>query len=492
MIMLRKYIMKALGLKDAEPARKKPDSEKPVRSGNTRARGEYRYSGKETQFKGAAEAERRAQLVCGLDFGTAFTKCVVGDSSRNISYAIPWIATTRVKKQYLQPSALWIKDNGDCLLDAASENRIDDMKMRLLAGERSEELRNQMCVFMALAFQRARRFILKEKHAVYKKHKLDWMLNIGVPTANYHDDELVDFYKSIANNAWNISQENKAVNIQTIEKRLAAPNKVGADDIERLHPDAIHVFPEFVAQVTGYVRSSLRQSGLHLLIDVGAGTLDATTFNVFQKDGENRFPIFAGSVERLGARFLVKNRIKNTAIEEAGELDPFSLIPSKEKFSILLEKDAAEIDKLDMPFRQAIFRQVNDLLRYTKEKRSPLAFAWRTGVPMLFCGGGSHCDFYQELLSKRDRVGRYRIQPRDMPKPDQLEAPGLSIADCDRVSVAHGLSFHAFDIGEIVREGEIENISDNANQPEHNAMCPDCLGSGLFGNCPKCGGRGFI
>ena len=61
-----------------------------------------------------------------------------------------------------------------------------------------------------------------------------------------------------------------------------------AKELERLEisegdiieDDEISLFPEFLAQIAGYVRSPGRQADLHMLVDVGAGTMDATTFNV--------------------------------------------------------------------------------------------------------------------------------------------------------------------------------------------------------------------
>ena len=48
---------------------------------------------------------------------------------------------------------------------------------------------------------------------------------------------------------------------------------------EQLLPDdRISAFPEFSAQVTGYVQSPSRQEGLHATADVGGGTLDVTIF----------------------------------------------------------------------------------------------------------------------------------------------------------------------------------------------------------------------
>jgi hypothetical protein len=45
-------------------------------------------------------------------------------------------------------------------------------------------------------------------------------------------------------------------------------------------------------EVAGYAHSPTRTKGLHLLVNVGATSMDTATFIIQSKDGENVFPLF--------------------------------------------------------------------------------------------------------------------------------------------------------------------------------------------------------
>jgi len=47
---------------------------------------------------------------------------------------------------------------------------------------------------------------------------------------------------------------------------------------------------------------------------------------------------------------------------------------------------------------------------------------------------------------------------KNIPKPDQLEAPDLALSDYDRLAVAYGLSFTVDEIGEVIPERENADI----------------------------------
>lgn len=74
------------------------------------------------------------------------------------------------------------------------------------------------------------------------------------------------------------------------------------------HP-AIEVVPEVAAQAVGYARSTLRDPGLHLLVDVGATTLDICGFILHQAEGRDRYELLTTTVERLGALELHRERL---------------------------------------------------------------------------------------------------------------------------------------------------------------------------------------
>ena len=99
-------------------------------------------------------------------------------------------------------------------------------------------------------------------------------------------------------------------------------------------------------------------------------------------------------------------------------------------------------------------------------------------------------DFYIDLVGSIEAGGPYKIRKTALPKPDRLIATKLPRDAYDRLSVAYGLSFDAFDIGAIIETSEIEDECDDRTTVS--TTCDRCNGTGEpMGRCPKCGGSGF-
>ena len=101
---------------DRSPEQRSSTSGSPDQKAETIASRDTR-SGVATQFKGTSATGLRKQLVIGLDFGTAFTKVVVGEERLRI--AIPLQGIGEKPQDYLLPTVFWA-----CLLytsDAADE-----------------------------------------------------------------------------------------------------------------------------------------------------------------------------------------------------------------------------------------------------------------------------------------------------------------------------------------------------------------------------------
>ncbi len=449
-----------------------------------------------TQFSGVGPSAPHKQLVIGLDFGTAFTKVVVGEE--RVKLAIPLRGRGEKTSDYLLPTVFWSTQEGLCSIESPLGEEHTDLKMALLEGNFEDSTIQGAATYLALVLRRVRAFIFEKKQGVYGTNYIDWLVNIGVPTSSYHNKELTKVYKRMVLTAWVASASEGEISEQSIKEsweNSSIEKKSGASE-RNLHWEAVSIFPEFVAQVTGYVRSPLRQSDMHLLVDVGAGTLDVTVFNVHEVDGEDKFPIFAKTVERLGTRFLVRSRIEGRGLKEEKELAPFAPVPKKTEFASLLGIDVATLERNDASFKKQVIKVVGSRLRDTKIRRYPLSRRWGDGVPVFLCGGGASCDFYAEIfLPGNTKVSGFPVKAMKLPKPDQLEANGLHEDDYNRVSVAYGLSFDPFDIGEIIKEDDIDDIlaEDSGSNSPGSVICPQCEGmGGLYRMCDTCGGSGFI
>lgn len=445
--------------------------------------------GIETQFPGKTSNDSRKQLIIGLDFGTAFTKVIIGEE--RIKYAIPFRGSGTSISNYLLPSAFWIQDGGACSITSPAGEQVGDLKIALITGDLSQSSLFKVITYLALVLRKVRAYIFNSKQNIYGGFYIDWLVNIGLPTDSYHDDTLNETYKKLLSIAWILSAEPGDVSLEKVAKYHADYDHLNVSIGNALHQEAISVFPEFVAQVTGYVRSPMRKRGLHYLIDVGAGTLDATLFNVHEQEGEDTFPIFAKAVAAYGTRFLVKHRIKNTNLNESGDLAPYAPIPTIRRFASLLQKTKGEIIKSDVGFKDKIISLLRELLRHTKQNKYPSSDYWQSGVPLFLCGGGANCDFYKNTILDNGQIAEFKIHPMELPKPDMLEAVGVSTDDYNRLSVAFGLSFDPFDIGEIIKEDDVGDFKDEETVGLN--FCPVCHGSGgLHHPCRRCGGSGFI
>ena len=469
--------------------------------GHTRPKSPIKANSEGTavQFPEVDQSFQHKQLIIGLDFGTAFTKVVVGEERMRM--AIPLRENGDNSSDYLLPTVYWSNAAGECSIDVHSGVKHVDLKMPIIEGRLSEKALQKIGCYLALVLRRVRAFVFSNKFDVYSGNYIDWLINIGLPTQSYHDYKLVHAYKRVLQAAWRVSAEPREITQAQISEMLDAPEILGDKNkaaYRHLHPEAISVFPEFVAQVTGYVRSPLRQSGLHLLVDVGAGTLDATIFNVHEEDQEDRFPIFAKAIEPLGTNFLIKHRVGGQAYQEE-YINPFAPVPEKNRFAEMLQIKLEELEKIDESFRQQVNKVLGDLIRYTKNRRYPLSRRWESGIPVFLCGGGANCDVYKEIFyTQNGKLNGVPINVMQLPKPDQLNAQGVPNSYFDRISVAYGLSFDPFDIGEITREDEISDlrvedcVTSHSGTSPGGVTCPSCLGTGgLHSSCNVCGGSGF-
>lgn len=415
---------------------------------------------------------RPIQLVIGLDFGTSFSKVIVGEA--RVRYAVPFIGFAFGENALLLPSALRVLPGMDkCILGAKEKGGIlyDNLKMPLIERKFSGEVQLRAAAFLALIFRHTRHWLFDAHGAIYKDREIKWFVNVGLPTDSYEDEQLTSVYLKIVRSAWHTSMMPGDVTLQAASDSLARDNALGERAREGLAgpllpDDRINAFPEFAAQLAGYVRSRHRRDGLHVTVDVGGGTLDVTVFNVYQSDGEDIYPIFARKVAPLGVRYLSIARTRGLDDLVGEALSPFVDLPSdadyRKRFRITKDK----LRKENQLFRRKVEDVVAEPLQYTKQQRYPGAPQWRLGssrydepLPSFFCGGGVLAEFYDDLLRKfEERRPPLRLRSLPLPIPDDLEAPGMTSQDYARLAVAYGLSFDPYDIGLVRRMDEIKDI----------------------------------
>lgn len=405
------------------------------------------------QYPGRHHEE--TELIIGLDFGTSYTKVVIGNVSDH--YAIPLNPNSQEK--YLLPGIFSILDDDRCVLGniESSKCRLENLKIALLDDKLHTEEKTAIIIYIALVLRKSRNWIMTEKVNIFKEKLLDWYINIGVPTDSYHNTKLNNQYKEIVRMAWVLSilplQITWNMTINLVNSFYQYEKKINKKDL--MHDDKIGIFPEFVAQIAGYVRSPSKKDDLHLLIDIGAGTVDITTFNVYHTEGEPLYPVFARKVSKHGTVYLMRHRLKYSG-NDSLQWSPFKKAPSSSEFARMTGTPLETIKKADKIFKNNLSALITSRLTYTKKQRHPLSKTWRKGVPTFLCGGGSYCDTYRQIIQSVS--SHYPLIIENLPQLPNLEAPELPRENYHRLSVAVGLSFNIDDIGVIKLEHEIEDL----------------------------------
>lgn len=437
------------------PAESAPKGRQPGR--NERARNCEEWAAE--QFGRVPQEAPIRQLVIGLDFGTSYTKVAIGEV--RTSYAVPFVLSDG-NVSYLLPTVLqWDREESDHVhLQSANPalTRIDRLKIRLLDGDTSAEARVHVAAYLALVLRHVRGWLMTQHRGTYGSNRLDWLINVGLPTETYFGSALAKVYKEVVETAWRLSIHPGPLTMAAASAAFddPPPDPVGG----ALHPDKISPFPELAAEVAAYLRSPMRREDLHLLVDVGAGTLDVAMFNVYETDEqEPLLPVFAKSVSRHGTAYLMDAR---RACCPRGHgfawsyQDPVPDIPAIVAHTGAQESELREADAdFEREVREAILAPVWE----TWERKYPSSRRWDEGVPVIGCGGGMGSEYFEELMDRLVARGKpFRFQRLRFPRPGNLQAPNVDSEDVDRLNVAYGLSFDPFDIAHTWGPDEIEDF----------------------------------
>lgn len=408
--------------------------------------------------------DKTIQAIIGLDFGTAYTKAAVRVGARDV-YFVKFDGVPGVTSACLLPCVMSVDQSGKYslgVLDGA-EKLISQLKLSLMHENTEHQQEVSIVLFLAFVLSYIRDWFTKNCGQNYPDRKFEWHLNIGVPAESWHDEKLCDKYKQICHFAWDLSlfeykditYENAELIIQkTPDNRSVKPNGI--------NQERIGLIPEFVAQIASYTRSPRREAGLHFLIDIGAATLDAVTFNIWDDGVQDQFPIYVSRVRPLGTHFLCKHLVQ---VDEKKADDLlyegylcFNNNPVEEVLSRYSLSDQ-RAQELCNPFKTRVREIIYDVLKSTRSRRDPRSHHWKHGVPAFICGGGSHIPLYRECVKAFDNTSlRYRLKVKPMSLPDVASD---NIGDTSRLTVAFGLSFDKDDLGKIVPEHEIQDLHEN-------------------------------
>jgi len=399
--------------------------------------------------------ERNVSIRIGIDFGTSFTKVAI--SAFQKVFFITWEGVHQSDNNWLLPGEISELADGTYRLGRSRKAKKVHANLKLPFLEGGGDATHDMLptvAFMAWVMRYCRAWIYKNLSTLLTNRKIAWEVNVGCPTNTWTMKSIKGAYQHLALSAWKLSQDPQGISKASAKSAL---DGTSMQDAHKIGLDAMKLMPEFIAQLAGYVRSPQRKDGLHMLMDIGAGTVDIAVFNIMKdhEDGADRYPIFASDVQPQGTHFLMSARLDALGIES---WDDFSEVPSRETLIDDPRVNPKKLDEADKEFSSRVKSLITQIVSYTRLQRNKKAEEWKRGLPTFLAGGGSLCDIYKKSLSEAFSSINVPLVESRFPMIEESAAQmGLTKDNFHRVSVAYGLTFDAEDIGRILTPAEIPN-----------------------------------
>jgi hypothetical protein len=374
--------------------------------------------------------------IIGFDFGT---------SSLKVAYRQPYVADDPVavlpvpkdlrsaNHPGLWQSVVWFHPQKETFSLYPEDGAIslDGFKTGLIAGNGWKPMPQTAKVtraeaataFLTLqfAYMIGAYSIEQPLHPVGSEHFA--LINIGIPVAVRDDERAFAEFSRIVATSYKLAAHANKLRLNKIKTELAvAPTTL---------PGFLQLVPELTAAIAGYAADPMVQPGAHMLIDVGASTLDLVAFNL---QAEQKAAVFTAGVDLFGSGALQVAR-------EAG-------VP-------------------DEVFTQACFHLFHEVYGKAKaDHRAPSLFKLgrrKLPVQLVITGGG--CDTtvhsqYINLLPREQVLGALTLK-RPSPPARILKE------ECDqsRLLLAYGLTRDVTELHQLRLPSEIEDLPPPPAQP---------------------------
>lgn len=407
----------------------------------------------------------------GLDFGTAYTKCIVRDVVKDHATVfvppkvrdstLPFLMPSQLSREgftvdRINPKVGHYGDGTISLLkmalSSAASGRTNDpatlsVRAALTAwdvsdGETAQWIEGLTALFLGATLRDVRAHILR-RFDDWGKNPNDYIaVNLAIPVAELAAEPIRAAFARVLNAAW-LNCEAAVLPIDVRDwMRVVGPTlrTVPAGEAE----SPCFVYPEVSANVQGFVRSRSSTPGMYLFCDTGAGTVDQSIF-IFSRSDEERLIYLGAQVLPLGSALL-----EHRAAAANGNTATAANIELLRK-----EKETGRrhplLDRVRATVAQELSKNTLRLLATVKVKK--LDLGGQLNETELIFGGGGHVENPYEI-GVRDSfsaaIFREGLTPRSVgiPVPRDLELPKGVLAQngLRRLSVAYGLSFPKFEI----------------------------------------------
>ncbi len=417
----------------------------------------------------------RAQRLwnIGLDFGTAYTKCIVRNLATEEAFLVPLHGT-----EYLLPTEvfcgskfMWL--HGD---ESKEENPTKVLHLKMALAEVSSGRMNGRWVeefmrvvessdedgvprhiealtvyFLARVIQRARAFMLAQSPDFSEALGDRMMVNMAVPVAHAQDVGVSQNFQRCLKWAFLLSREPdlSRMSAEEIQSALAKIGEPPEQDI------GCYLYPEVSANVQSYIKSPAGSPGLYLFIDVGAGTVDLSIF-IFHPHEENDRPLSypSAGVIPLGSSQIEMRAAQNLNGDRAETQE--RVRRAKEGHGHHDETIMQAIHVVEIELEDEMFYEAAPILAapitIINGHRQIHPHQWAS-LKILIGGGGAGTSLYRNAVNRWFRqCNHHTPDVKPIPLPADLRWPP-EIGEAGRVrlfgrfSVAYGLSFVIADLG---------------------------------------------
>lgn len=418
---------------------------------------------------------RYIDVVIGLDFGTSYTKAAVGLLDR--IHPVSWKGVSSLPDEFLLPSEYTICSDGIPVLGQCPETGAPglkrDLKIPFVHPGVSTSSTATASIFLALVLRYIRAWVFEYHAGKIGMAKIRWQLNLGAPSNGLEDDRLKYAYRRLACAAWTLSEK-------PLESLCENANELVQAWQDGQKPESLNdfsVFPEFVAQIAGYVQSPQRTAGLHALVDVGCGTMDVVTFIVHRLDEDDVFPFLVPSVKWLGTQMLNQNRV--VGLQNVDHLilpDELSPTLTAQSYATATGVPEVHVRQRDVMMFDTVHKVVAGVFATTKTRRYRLSNAWSHGLRTFLTGGGAQAEGYSDAVNYGATRIAKRIDLMQLPFHPRLADFAKDLTHYQRISVACGLAQDAFSLGRIVPAKDVEDdcavIFKAAERPDRDDLYP--------------------
>src|ERR1041384_7346598 len=412
----------------------------------------------------------RLDIQVGLDFGTSSTKAVYREigTPTEARRVVDFGTRSREYPSYCCPNVGAIDGDGSFLWGwdasrtpefAAVRGGIRRLKV-VVAGTKETRFRDvslerdfqeylwghdldpswcppEYVAAMALAQQMGA--VRQQLRVLYGGTELDIRFNVCVPVEHVEHSPLLRTYHQIGHVAEQLLCEPPAANQPAAGVLDWVATRFETADPDERTDGRVFMVPESVAQIACYLTSLEARSGLHGVVEIGAGTTDVGIFNLWQDAaGDETCYWFAAANIPMGGAIIeqrVSDRLASLASGGALLPDRPALVQQ------LFGEPGPEV-------LQLVRRSLEDIHRatkltwaksYGKYKKYKRVGAWN-GIPVFLTGGASRWRAAQPIFAGSwvpNQIEPHAI--RGLPRPRQLEA-GHDV-DFARLAVAFGLTY---------------------------------------------------